>query len=75
LVPQFEKGSVILFAGAGFSPGATNRQHSEPPDGKTPAALLEVECGWPYHGEELSLVYAQAEVILERIAVIRVREP
>lgn len=61
LLRQFEKGQVVLFAGAGFSLGATNQRGEEPPDARTLASRLAGECGWPYGGEDLPVVYAQAE--------------
>lgn len=61
LLRQFEKGNVILFAGAGFSLGARNARGSDPPDAKSLARLLAEECGWPYNDEDLPVVYAQAE--------------
>ena len=61
LLRQFEKGNVVLFAGAGFSMGARNRRNTDPPDARTLAETLATECGWSYQNEELSVVYAQAE--------------
>jgi hypothetical protein len=60
LLRQFEKGNVVLFAGAGFSIGAENRQKKDPPLGNALGELLAEECGWPYAGEDLPIVYAQA---------------
>lgn len=61
LLRQFEKGQVVLFAGAGFSLGATNRGGVDPPDAKKLASMLAAECGWAYADEPLQSVYAQAE--------------
>lgn len=51
----------MLFAGAGFSIGAKNRQSKDPPLGGELAEILATRCGWKYQGEELSVVYAQAQ--------------
>ncbi|MBI2186825.1 MAG: SIR2 family protein [Acidobacteria bacterium] len=61
LLRQFEKGQVALFTGAGFSFGVTNSRGAEPPDAITLAQQLAAECNWPYNGEPLPAVYAQAE--------------
>lgn len=61
LLRQFEKGNVVLFAGAGFSLGARNSRHFDPPDATSLAKMLATECGWDYHDEDLAVVYAQAE--------------
>lgn len=61
LLRQFEKGNVVLFAGAGFSSGATNPRGTEPPAGQQLAELLAGECGWKYQGEDLPVVFEQAE--------------
>ena len=61
LLRQFEKGQVVLFAGAGFSLGATNARGSDPPDVPTLSRDLAAECGWPYDNEPLASIYAQAE--------------
>lgn len=61
LLRQFEKGNAVLFAGAGFSIGARNSQHTDPPDAKALARLLATECGWEYQDEDLPVVFAQAE--------------
>jgi len=58
---QFEKGNVVLFAGAGFSLGARNLRRSDPPLGPQLAELLASECGWKYEGEDLGIVYDQAQ--------------
>lgn len=58
---QIERGDIVLFAGAGFSLGATNRRGESPPLGAELAILLSERCGWDYHGDHLSDVYAQAE--------------
>src|SRR5436309_1001852 len=60
LLRQFEKGSVVLFAGAGFSLGAQNSLGTDPPLGGSLSTLLAEECGWQHGGEELSIVYDQA---------------
>ncbi|HKO42682.1 MAG TPA: SIR2 family protein [Pyrinomonadaceae bacterium] len=64
LLRQFEKGNVVLFAGAGFSIGATNRIGEDPPLGNALGEILAAECGWPYEGEDLPIVYAQARAHL-----------
>ncbi len=64
LLRQFEKGNVVLFAGAGFSLGAANRSGDDPPTGKDLAKLLAERCGWTYRDEELPIVYAQARTHL-----------
>lgn len=64
LLRQFEKGNVVLFAGAGFSIGAENRQGKDPPLGGALGEILATECGWPYEGEDLPIVYAQARTHL-----------
>jgi hypothetical protein len=61
LLRQFAKGQVVLFAGAGFSLDARNRNGDQPPDARTLARRLAAECGWPYDDEDLTTVYAQAE--------------
>jgi hypothetical protein len=61
LLRQFEKGNVVLFAGAGFSTGATNARESSPPLGRELAEFLAIECRWDYKGEDLPVVYEQAE--------------
>src|SRR5688500_6415915 len=76
LLRQFEKGNAVLFAGAGFSIGAENRTGMDPPLGAALGEILASECGWPYEGEDLPIVYAQArshlgtgglETVLERL--------
>lgn len=61
LLRQFEKGNVVLFAGAGFAVGARNARGSDPPLGPQLAEILASECGWKYEGEELGIVYEQAQ--------------
>ncbi len=61
LLKQFEKGNVILFAGAGFSLGARNSKGVDPPLGSSLAEALAIECGWKYEGEDLGIVYEQAQ--------------
>lgn len=61
LLRQFEKGNVVLFAGAGFSLGARNARGSDPPLGPQLAEALAAECGWKYDGEDLGIVYEQAQ--------------
>ena len=61
LLKQMEKGKVILFAGAGFSTGAKNPLGQMPPMTTQLADLLCRECGWEYLGDELSIIYEQAE--------------
>jgi energy-coupling factor transporter ATP-binding protein EcfA2 len=60
LLRQFEKGNVVLFAGAGFSLGAKNSLGADPPLGSDLARILSRECGWPDSGEDLPTVYDQA---------------
>ena len=61
LLRQFEKGSVVLFAGAGFSMGAKNSVGVDPPLGGELARILAKECGWHYNDEDLPSVYDQAQ--------------
>jgi hypothetical protein len=61
LLRQFEKGNVVLFAGAGFSVGARNSRGTDPPLGSQLAEALAAECGWKYEGEDLGIVYEQAQ--------------
>ena len=61
LLRQFQTGNAILFAGAGFSVSASNAEGTDPPTSQSLAERLSVECGWSYSGEELPLVYGQAE--------------
>jgi NAD-dependent SIR2 family protein deacetylase len=61
LLRQFERGSVVLFAGAGFSVGARNSLGQDPPLGTPLAEALAHECCWAYSGEELSIVYDEAQ--------------
>ena len=58
LLRQFEKGNVVLFAGAGFSIGAVNRKSEGPPLCGALGKILAEECGWPYEEEDLPIVYA-----------------
>jgi hypothetical protein len=60
-VKQIEKGNAFLFAGAGFSIGATNSLKKDPPTGDQLAELLAEECCWPYNHEDLPSVYSAAE--------------
>ena len=69
LLRQFARGQTVLFAGAGFSLGARNARGSEPPDAESLAAQLAAECGWEYKGEDLPVVYDQAELHLGRQAL------
>ena len=69
LLRQFAKGQVVLFAGAGFSLGAKNMRGNEPPDARSLAEHLAAECCWEYTGEDLSVVYAQAEFHLGSAAL------
>ena len=64
LLRQFEQGNVVLFAGAGFSLDAKNRGGNDPPAGRELAAILAERCGWSYDNEDLSVVYAQAQLHL-----------
>ena len=50
LLRQFERGNVVLFAGAGFSIGARNIRGEDPPLGGPLADALARECGWDYSG-------------------------
>lgn len=61
LLRQFEKGNVVLFAGAGFSAGAKNSIGMDPPLGGELARILAKECGWGYNDEDLPSVYDQAQ--------------
>jgi hypothetical protein len=61
LLRQFEKGNVVLFAGAGFSVGAKNSLGTDPPLGAQLAKVLASQCGWQHEGEELGVVYEQAQ--------------
>lgn len=61
LLRQFERGNVVLFAGAGFSLGARNARGEDPPLGGQLAEALARECGWDYSGEELGVVYDEAQ--------------
>jgi hypothetical protein len=61
LLRQFEKGNVVLFAGAGFSLGARNSLDADPPLGAELARVLVKECGWPDTGEDLPTIYDQAQ--------------
>lgn len=61
LLRQSEKGNVVLFAGAGFSLGARNPRGTDPPLGPQLAEALALECGWKYEGEDLGIVYEQAQ--------------
>lgn len=59
LLKQFDRGNVVLFAGAGFSLGARNTASNDPPLGSALARSLAAECGWEYDGEDLALVFDQ----------------
>ena len=61
LLRQFEMGNVVLFAGAGFSIGATNSIGTDPPLGAELARILAKECRWAYNDEDLPTVYDQAQ--------------
>jgi hypothetical protein len=61
LLRQFTKGQVVLFAGAGFSLDARTQRGEQPPHARALAERIAAECGWPYDGEDLTTVYAQAE--------------
>src|SRR5260370_42472870 len=61
LLREVEKGNVVLFAGAGFSLGARNARGGDPPLGPQLAETLASECGWKYEGEDLGIVYEQAQ--------------
>jgi SIR2-like domain len=66
LLRQFEKGNVVLFAGAGFSIGAQNSRKKDPPLAHELSQILAKECGWPYDEEELPVIYDQASKYLGR---------
>ena len=61
LLLQFDKGSVVLFAGAGFSVGAKNGFGKDPPLSSDLSQILASDCGWTHDAEELAEVYGQAE--------------
>lgn len=61
LLNQFKTGSVVLFAGAGFSLGAISGVGKEPPLATELPALLAAECGVAYAGEDLAVVYDYAQ--------------
>jgi len=61
LLRQFERGNVVLFAGAGFSIGATNTLGEDPPLVPDLCRALASDCGWTYDNEELAVVFAQAQ--------------
>jgi hypothetical protein len=64
LLRQFANGNVALFAGAGFSADARNSLGDGPPVGSQLSALLANESEWQYGGEELPIVYSQAQAHL-----------
>ena len=53
LIRQFERGNVVLFAGAGFSIGARNRLGQDPPLGSDLSKALAADC------DMLSLVWTR----------------
>lgn len=61
LLRQFDRGAIALFAGAGFSIGAENPLGSAPPLSVQLCEILASACGWKYEGEELAIVYDQAQ--------------
>jgi hypothetical protein len=64
LIRQFERGHVVLFAGAGFSIGAKNRLGQHPPLAPELCKALATDCNWTYDNEELAVVYDQARKYL-----------
>ena len=64
LLRQFERGNVVLFAGAGFSIGAKNTLGQDPPLAGDLCRALANDCGWVYDNEELAVVFAQAQKYL-----------
>src|SRR5207245_728264 len=64
LLRQFERGNVVLFAGAGFSIGAKNTLGEDPPLAPDLCRALAGDCGWTYDNEELAVVFAQAQKYL-----------
>ena len=64
LLRQFERGNVVLFAGAGFSIGAKNTLGVDPPLVPDLCRALASDCGWTYDNEELAVVFAQAQKYL-----------
>ena len=66
LYRQYERGNLVLFAGAGFSIGGNNSQGNSPPLSTQLCEILASECGWKYGGEELPVVYDQARRHLEQ---------
>lgn len=61
LLKQFEKANVVLFAGAGFSTDAISGAGQHPPLGADLAVKLAAACGWKHEGEELPVVFEQAQ--------------
>jgi hypothetical protein len=64
LLRQFERGNVVLFAGAGFSIGAKNVLGQDPPLAADLCRALASDCGWAYDNEELAVVFSQAQKYL-----------
>ena len=64
LLRQFERGNVVLFAGAGFSIGAKNTLGEDPPLVPDLCKALANDCGWTYDNEELAVVFAQVQKYL-----------
>jgi hypothetical protein len=58
---QFERGQVVLFAGAGFSFDAKNASGDKPPLGAPLAKLLAERAAFPYNGESLAVAFAAAQ--------------
>jgi len=58
---QFKAGRVILFAGAGFSLGATNKRGIPLPLGGKLGEILASEAKLPFNNESLPLVYEAVE--------------
>ncbi|HJT77400.1 MAG TPA: SIR2 family protein, partial [Gemmataceae bacterium] len=61
LQKQFERGQVVLFAGAGFSFDAKNATGDTPPLGVPLAKFLAQRAGLAYNGESLPVVFAAAQ--------------
>ena len=64
LLSQLEKGTVSIFAGAGFSVDALNRSGKSPPLSFELAQLLASKADFPYSNEPLPIVY---EAVRNRI--------
>lgn len=58
---QFERGDVVLFAGAGFSVGSKNRRGQSPPLAPALSRILCDECGWDFEEDALTEIYGEAQ--------------